>query len=135
MSQPAAGAEQDTVDIGSISIESDDGTNGGAPTAVDLVLVYDATLIPQLESQSADAWFKGKAALQASAGASLSVMSWTIAAGDEVPETEIDARSGVLAAFVFANYSGKGDHRLRIDGSGALTVTLGTSEPSFEVEQ
>jgi len=102
---------------------------------VDLVFVYDAALVQQLESESAETWFKGKAALAASAGTNLSIMSWTIAAGDEVPETAIDTRSGVLAAFVFANYSGKGDHRLRIDGSGALTVTLGATEPTFEVEQ
>ena len=131
----AAASEQNAVDIGSIAIESDDGANNGSPIIVDLVLIYDATLIPQIESETAAAWFKGKAALTASAGTNLSVMSWTIAAGDEVPETEIDLRSGALAAFVFASYSGKGDHRLRIDGSGALTVTLGANDPTFEVEQ
>ena len=132
---PASGGEVDQVDIGSIAIETEDGANKGAPIAVDLVLVYDASLIPQLESESADAWFKGKAELMTNAANSLSIMSWTIAPGDEVPETEIDARPGVLAAFLFANYSVKGDHRLRIDGSGALKVTLGATDPTFEVEQ
>jgi type VI secretion system protein len=130
-----AGAEENSVDIGSVTIESEDGANRGQPIAVDLVFVYDASLIPQVESESAEAWFKGKAALTANAGAKLWIMSWTIAPGDEVPETAVDARSGALAAFLFAHYSGKGDHRLRIDGSGALTVTLEASDPTFEVEQ
>lgn len=132
---PTAEGEQDAVDIGSITIESDDGANNGAAIAVDLVFVYDPALIPQLEAESADAWFKVKAAMAASAGNNLAIMSWTVPAGDEVPETPVDAHSGALAAFVFANYSGKGDHRLRIDGSGALTVTLGVNDPTFEVDQ
>jgi len=134
-SQSGSTEAEDSVDIGSITIEANDDANNGSPVAVDLVLVYDASLIPQIESQSAKAWFKGKAALTSNAGDSFSVMSWTVPPGDDVPETPIDARPGALAAFVFANYASKGDHRLRIDGSGTLTVTLEASDPSYDVDQ
>lgn len=103
--------------------------------AVDLVFVYDAALASQLGSESAATWFKNKAALKSSAGENLIVMSWTVPAGNEVPETPIDAKPGALAAFVFASYASKGDHRLRIDGAGTLTVTLAAGDLSYDVDQ
>ncbi len=131
----SASTDEDEIDIGSIAIESDDDANNGAPVSVDLVFAYDAALATQLGSESAARWFKNKAALTSNAGGKLAVMSWTVAAGDEVPETPVDAKSGALAAFVFANYASKGDHRLQIDGSGTLTVTLEATDPTYDVDQ
>jgi hypothetical protein len=127
--------ETDAVDIGSVTITTEAGANGGAPIAVDIVFVYDDALAGTFAAKTAADWFQTKAALLVSNADDLDVHSWTVAPGQAIPETPIDAPEGVVAAFVFANYAEKGDHRLRIDGSGALSITLGKSDLRAEIDQ
>jgi len=133
---PSAEAEEEPVDIGSVTIDAAKDANKGAPFDVDLVFIYDSGLLATVAPQSAADWFKNKAEVTAKAGSSsISVISWRVTPGEEVPETPIDVPSGALGAFLFANYASPGDHRQSVEGAGTLAVTLGPDDASVEVDQ
>src|SRR5262249_18727544 len=127
--------DEDVIDIGSVSITAEADANHGKAIPLDLVFIYDTELEASIATKSASEWFKSKASIADGNEDLLSIASWQITPAETVAETPIDAPSGAVAAFLFANYNSTGDHRLRIDGSGTLMITLGANEPSVEVDQ
>ena len=118
-----------------MTIEAELGANRDLPIPVDLVFIYDSSLIPTIESKSSSAWFQAKAGLIANANGALHVMSWRVTPGQDVAETPVDAPPGAIAVYLFADYAGRNDHPLKVDGSGTLAITLGDNQASIDVAQ
>lgn len=126
-------AEQAGADIGSIAIAAEADANGGNPTEVDLVLAFDPAAAEEIGRMPAAEWF-GRRASYSGTGR-VQVMSFLVQPGTGVPETPVDAQGAARAAFVFARYASPGDHRLTVEGEGALSIALGASDFTAEITQ
>jgi hypothetical protein len=122
-----------TVDVGSVSIVADPQANGGATTDVDLVMALDVAAAQEIAKLSANVWFDTRGIYTAADRAQ--VLSWHVAPGGNVAETPVDPDGTPRAVFVFASYKSPGDHRQRIEGEGALAITLGPKDFVAEVSQ
>ena len=100
--------------------------------AVDLVLVYDSTLIPSFTELASAAWFKNRDQLKLANPTGIEVQSFEVIPGQKGPRYTVSGRGNdALGAFVFAAYDTPGPHRARIDGMPAVLLRLG--EKGFAV--
>jgi type VI secretion system protein len=94
--------------------------------AVDLVLVFDLTLVAQISELSAVTWFKTRDQVKLANPTSLEVQSFEVIPGQPGAHVDITGRSrDALGAFLFASYASPGPHRARIDGMRSVLVRLG----------
>lgn len=104
--------------------------NQNSPVPLSVVAVRDPKLIAKLEEMTAKQWFDQRAQLRRDFPGDDTFTEWE---WEYVPEQtpppvviEIDGRA--LAAFLFANYSGPGDHRFRIGPFRRLRIDVGVDE-------
>lgn len=119
-------------DIGSITITAEPGANGGQPVDVDFVAALNDAAAKEIGVLSAEDWFAKRERIVGEEKAD--VMSWHVDPGGSVPETPVDFGEAA-ATFVFAHYSSPGAHRKKVEGEGALAITLGATDFTIDVGQ
>jgi len=119
-------------DIGSITISAEPGANGGEAIDVDFVAALDAAAAAEIGALSAKDWFAKREAIVGEEKAD--VMSWRVDPGGSVPETPVELGEAT-ASFVFARYASPGAHRKKVEGEGALAITLGATDFTIDVGQ
>jgi hypothetical protein len=119
-------------DIGSITIAAEPGANGGQAIDVDFVAALDAAAAAEIGALSAVDWFAKRETIVGEEKAD--VMSWRVEPGGGVPETPVELGEAA-ASFVFARYSSPGTHRRKVEGEGALMITLGATDFTIDVGQ
>lgn len=103
--------------------------NADNALAVDLVLVYDTTLIPSFAELTSANWFKNRDQLKLANPTGIEVQSFEVIPGQKGPRYKVSGRGNdALGAFVFAGYDTPGPHRARIDGMPAVLLRLGEKD-------
>jgi type VI secretion system protein len=110
-----------------VVVSAADDANYNSPIAMDLVFIKDQAVVDVLLKTSSDKWFSSRGDLQRSFPEALSVTSIEL-----VPKQSINlqdralAGQKALAAIVYADYPGPGEHRERLVLSAAgYVVQLG----------
>lgn len=107
--------------------------NDHAPVPVELVVVYDGALVPQLLELSAREWFQGRQQLLRDHPRGLRAHLWELVPGQDLPMQELPLdRSGAAAAFVYADYRTPGAHRIRVDSYARVRLRLTAEEVQVE---
>ena len=100
--------------------------NDDNAVAVDLVLVFDQTLIGAVAELTSLVWFKTRDQVQLANPTGIEVQSFEVIPGQPGAHVELDGHSrDAIAAFVFASYTTPGPHRARIDGIRSVVLRLG----------
>lgn len=116
------------------TVDLDVASNANADNAlaVDLVLVYDTTLVPSFAELTSANWFKNRDQLKLANPTGIEVQSFEVMPGQKGPRYRVGGRGNdALGAFVFASYDTPGPHRARVDGIPAVLLRLG--EKDFSV--
>jgi type VI secretion system protein len=111
-----------------VTLVADDDVNNNSPLAVDVVFVTDDAMLARIAELPASKWFASRADLANTFPKSLQYKSWELVPGQRI-ELSGDSfgRPRVEAAFLFANYTDPGAHRVRIEQlNGNLAVQLNT---------
>lgn len=107
--------------------------NDRSPVPVELVVVYDAEVLPLLLELTARQWFAARGQLLLDHPTGLRSQMWELVPGQELPMQRLPvARKGAHAAFVYADYLGPGAHRIRIDPYERVLVRLGADDLELE---
>jgi type VI secretion system protein len=113
-----------------VVIAAGDGSNQNTPTAVDFVFALEETMPEKLAALSATKWFQVRDDMLRTYPAQLSVKSFEVAPGQilRVPGERFGTPN-VIAVFVFADYLGPGDHRMKVELlSGGIMLNLGARD-------
>lgn len=113
----------------SLDMEVAANANADNALAVDLVLVYDTTLIPAFAGMTSADWFKNREPMKLANPTGIEVQTFEVIPGQRGPRYLISGRGNdALGAFVFAGYDTPGPHRARIDGMPAVLLRLGEKD-------
>lgn len=114
-----------TVAINTVELSVAERANRDTPVAVDLVLVGDKDLFPQILALSAAEWFAGRDQWLRDHSSDLQVFSWELVPGQTLPRDRLSGkRDEHFGALVFANYLTPGPHRVRVEQPD-ITIFLG----------
>lgn len=126
------GVKTSTVEINVVP-----GANNDTAVQVDIIAVYDQTLLQRLLGISAKTWFSDKAQITLDYPDGFRVWNWQLVPGTQGVRTSVSADSvKSYEILVFAGYAATGDHRARLGtlidarvdlGSTGFTVTQLTS--------
>ncbi len=122
--------------ISNVTIVSEPGANGNVAIGLDLVMTSDPDVAAALIKLSANDWFIPKGGDPLAARDRFArdypdgIVIWhrELASGQILRDEPVDSPSGMIAAFVFALYSGDGDHRLRLGNSSSVRLTLDSDD-------
>jgi type VI secretion system protein len=106
--------------------------NDNSPTAVEAVMVYDATLLKSLLTMSAADWFSSRDQLRNDFPDGFASMAWEVVPGQQLDLRTLPFKKG-LALLVFANFRSAGPHRARLDARSRARITL--SDRDFTVTE
>lgn len=121
----ATGCGRGAVRTKLFTVRADSAANRSTPVPVDLVVVFDKKLVDELGALPAREWFAKRAQFSRDHPTGYWVASWELVPGQTLPLQRLPyRRRGARAAFVFADYLERGDHRVRIDPFRAATVVL-----------
>jgi type VI secretion system protein len=114
-----------------VQVRASGDANGYSATAVDMVFVYDPSVIDVLQAVPASDWFNRKRQFLLDYPKGISVMSWEIVPSSvltpwTVPDDMLsnDAGDDATAAFVFADYLSPGAHRARLESGVGIRIDL-----------
>lgn len=100
--------------------------NQQMPVAVDLVVVYDKSLLPTLLQLTAAGWFAGREQFVRDNGPKVEVHSWEWVPGQKVATQRVRYRMGLQGAVIFAGYrSTTQPHRQKVDLRRRIALQLG----------
>ena len=99
------------------------GANDNSPTAVDAVMVYDASLLKSLLAMTATDWFATRDQLRNDFPDGFANQTWELVPGQQIDLRRLPFRNG-LALLVFANYRAPGPHRARLDAHAHARIML-----------
>ncbi|MBX9785775.1 MAG: hypothetical protein K2Y08_00405 [Alphaproteobacteria bacterium] len=123
-----AGCGNDSVPeltINSVSIYTDQDANQNSATAVDLVVIYDQTLVSRIGTMSASQYFSNTQQLLLDNPTLIDIWHWELVPGQVVQAFTPEAgETKAYAGYVFANYLTPGDHRIKIAPSGIISILL-----------
>lgn len=103
--------------------------NADNALAVDLVLVYDTTLLASFAELTSANWFKNRDQMRLANPSGIEVQTFEVIPGQKGPRYKVAGRGNdALGAFVFAGYDTPGPHRARIDGLPAVLLRLGEKD-------
>jgi type VI secretion system protein len=98
--------------------------NDNAPTTVDAVMIYNATMLPTVLKMSAKQWFDQRDQLRNDFPGGFEMREWEVVPGAQVDVSKLPFKSGGVGLVLFANYPGPGDHRARIDAWAKPRILL-----------
>lgn len=99
--------------------------------AVALVSVTEPSLGAELAQLPAEEFFRRREQLRRDHAGGLDVVSFELAPDQSIGPVPVDTPCSPVASLIFASYRTPGEHRIRVDGAGAVTVVL--SDRGFEV--
>lgn len=115
-----------------VSFNVQDKANNDTAVALDLVILYDKTLIKTFLALSASDYFKKKKQLILDYPIQMQVKSWEIVPAQKITPYSVKFSHPLpQAAFFYANYSTAGDHRQRIGDQKGIQVVLGKTDMSL----
>jgi len=91
--------------------------NRDMPVAVEVMVVYDAKILDQLEKLSATQWFEGRAQFMRDNPPNADTYEtwrWEWVPGQNVPDQEMPYSLGSRATVVYAGYQTPGEHRAKV---------------------
>lgn len=113
-----------SVQIDRVALTAEPAVNNDSPVAVDLVILYDTALLPQVGTLPARDWFARREQFMRDFPLDLQVVSWEIVPGQSLPAQPVGRRGNARAGFIFADYFAPGDHRLRLAEQSAIRIRL-----------
>ena len=99
--------------------------NDNRPIAVAAVMVYDRTVLATVEKMTAAQWFANREQLRNDSPNGVDERDWELVPGSQLRLAPLPFPRKGLGLFVFANYSGPGEHRVRLDTWREPSITLG----------
>lgn len=116
----------ETIQTETVDFEVTARANDDNALAVDLVMVFDQTLVAPVAELTAATWFKTRDQVRLANPTGLEVRSFEVIPGQPNTHVKIKGRStDAIAAFIFASYASPGPHRARVDGMPAVLLRLG----------
>ena len=108
--------------------------NTNSPIALDVVLVYNETLLKQLIKMPSREWFEKREQIirDHRKGDGLDYWAWEFVPGQNVETQILPLKPKAKGGIVFANYFTPGDHRFLIDPFKDFIIHL--NEKHFTVE-
>ena len=99
-----------------VVIAASEGANNNSPVAIDIVLVFEDATLEKVAALPASKWFQSRADILRTFPGTLSYKSWELVPG-QVLRLNGDAfgTPSVAGVFVFADYLGPGEHRMRVE--------------------
>lgn len=91
------------------------GLNGDAPVAVELVVPYDASLLPTLQAMTARQWFTEREQFYRDHPGATDHWHFEWIPGQQVEALHLSYRVGAAGGVVFASYFSPGAHREAFD--------------------
>ena len=114
--------------IRSVDLRATSDANDDRPVAVDLVFAGDEKAAAALAGLSAREYFSRREQLLADHPDELAASSWELVPGQQVTGAKTAASCGLAATYLFADYATPGAHRLRLNQTGKVAVTLGSDD-------
>ncbi|MDR1236054.1 MAG: hypothetical protein LBJ96_03530 [Holosporaceae bacterium] len=118
-----------------LSVKENMNTNGAV--RVHLVVVYDIELVGELMKRSSEQYFRHVDQLVKDYPDKIKIFEWELVAKEQdIPWTKIeypDKHMMPLAGFIFAKYSGSGEHRARIPPT-YKKVKITFKKDKFEID-
>lgn len=112
-----------------MTVVVDPDLNLDSPVAVDVLFVYDQSLVATLKSKPASDWFKNREQfLRDNPDGAVESSLWEWVPGQGQLKQTLSYRIGVFATFVFASYSTPGEHRVQLEPGSKLLLTLGPTD-------
>jgi type VI secretion system protein len=113
----------------------DPGINQNNPVRVEVVIVYDASLLEKLKSTSAADWFQRREQIRRDYPDDQGFVSryWEWVPGQTVDPEEISFGTGARGGLVFADYLNNQDNRVFFDPHESIKIHLADS--TFTVEK
>jgi type VI secretion system protein len=117
-----------------VAVDIGPDANDNKPIAFDLVQINDKDLAKDVAKMTAADWFQKRDQIRGDfpKANSISVLSWEWVPGQVVPQIQIPMRRAPRAILVFANYSNPGAHRMHIDPSMPVGLSLGKADIALE---
>lgn len=107
------------------TIRTSPSANDNRPIAVAAVMVYDRTVLATVEKMTAAQWFATREQLRNDSPNGVDERDWELVPGSQLRLSPLPFPRKGLGLFVFANYSGPGEHRVRLDTWREPAITLG----------
>lgn len=102
------------------------GANNDSALQVDVVAVYDHTLLTRLLAMPATAWFTTKPQITLDYPDGFRVWNWQLVPGTQMVATDVSPDSGKsYDILVFAGYAAPGDHRARLGKLDHVRLSMG----------
>jgi len=104
--------------------------NQNSPVPVEVLLVYDASLLGQLNAMTATQWFAQREQFMKTRppGQGYQSTFWVWVPGQSVAEQAISYHPLVRGGIVFAGYFSPGDHRIDILPFRDIAISLGARD-------
>jgi type VI secretion system protein len=118
-----------------VEVKIADDANDDTPIAVDLVVVYEKTLVEDLLKMPATEWFKKKKQFMLDHQGAVEVKSWEWVPGQMVETITVEYRAGCKKVIVFADYNSEGDHRASISPQQPSRVVFKDRDFNVEAQQ
>jgi type VI secretion system protein len=108
-----------------VVIQAAAAANDNSPTTIDLVMVYDRSLVARVGAMTAAQWFGGgRDQLANDAPRGFAYREWEVVPGERVTLTRLPFKGGGQALFAFARYPGGDPYRARLDSWSAPRIVL-----------
>ena len=109
-----------------VKVEIADNVNQNSPIALDLVVVYDESLLTQLMGMTADQWFEKRSQIRRDylRGAGFDSWGWEWIPGQKVPVQKLPLKPAAIGGVIFAKFTAPGVHRSRINPFHDVNIFL-----------
>lgn len=128
-------SEKPRFSLQSIVLQASEEVNDNTPLAVDLVILFDEALAPQIAALPARDWFSQSEQFQRDFPREIKVKRWEIIPGQIIGPISLDSAfltqengRAAAGAFVFADFLSPGNHRARLVSQEGVRVLLGRDE-------
>jgi type VI secretion system protein len=113
------------INLESVSIVLDADANENSATAVDVLMVYDKSLLRSLMSMSSRKYYANLNQIRRDYPEMVDIYHWELTPGQFIYNYPVTMRSDTpFGAVVFADYYTPGDHRIRIGSEEHINVQL-----------
>ena len=117
------------INLQTLSLTGLDTLNQNAPITVDLVMVYDDTMMKKLEALTANAYFSSIDQLRRNNMSAFDIWRWEVVPGQVLQNFAPVMRSEKgWGSFIFMDYQAPGEHRIGLGKSATVNIVMGEKE-------